>query len=296
ELLLVTNRAQRDDAERLGLTPGEQRRAVGAGQDAHLARDRPDLGRLAPVRTHAFPEDLAANPLLDLGLEALRQVGQAVRELRAKLGNGLLLQIVERGLAQRLVGIEGRLVEALRQEPVDRLVDFGVLGAFWDDDLRLADLAGKGILHLADPNDLPMRQAQGLDDGLLGHFLRPGLDHDDGFPGAGYDEVELALRQPVDRRTDDELVVEYPDADGADRALERDRRDRERQRGAVDGHGGGIRILVDREHRRHHLDVVAEVFGKERTDRPIDQAAIEDGLLARTSFTADESARDLARR
>src|SRR6202022_4156226 len=99
ELLLVTDRAEGDDAQRLGLTPGEQRRAVGAGQDSHLTRDRPDLGRLAPVRTHALRQDLAANTLLDLGLEALRKVGQSVRELRAELGDGLFLQIIERRLA-----------------------------------------------------------------------------------------------------------------------------------------------------------------------------------------------------
>src|SRR5216684_8599463 len=80
KLLLVTNRAEGDDAERLGLTPREQRRAVGAGEDSNLRRDRPDLGRLAPVWTHTLGEDLAANALLDLGFEALRQVGQPVRE------------------------------------------------------------------------------------------------------------------------------------------------------------------------------------------------------------------------
>src|SRR6202022_3325251 len=88
ELLLVTDRAEGDDAQRLGLTPGEQRRAVGAGQDSHLTRERPVLGRFAPVPTPPPPQDLAANTLLDLGFEALRQIWQPVRELRAKLGNG----------------------------------------------------------------------------------------------------------------------------------------------------------------------------------------------------------------
>src|ERR1700694_5294595 len=226
ELLLVTNRAEGDDAERLGLTARKQRRAVGAGQEANLTRDRPDLGRLASVRADPLVEDLAANALLDLGFKALREVWETVRELRAELRDGLLLQIVERRLAKGLVGIEERLVESLGKEPVDRLVDFGVLGAFWNRDFGFADLAGKGILHLADPNDLAVRHAQRLDDGFLGHFFSPGFHHDDGLAGAGHDEVELALRQPDDRRTDDQLVVEHPDADGADRTLEGDRRDR----------------------------------------------------------------------
>src|SRR5207237_7119908 len=76
ELLLVTNRPKGDDAQRLGLTPGEQRRPVSPGQDADLAGDRPDLGRLAPVRAQTLIEDLVTDALLDLGFEALRQVGQ----------------------------------------------------------------------------------------------------------------------------------------------------------------------------------------------------------------------------
>ena len=71
ELLLITNRPKGHDAERLGLTPGKQRRPVGTGQDTDLARDRPDLDRLAPVRTQTLIEDLVTDALLDLGFEAL---------------------------------------------------------------------------------------------------------------------------------------------------------------------------------------------------------------------------------
>ena len=141
-----------------------------------------------------------------------------------------------------------------------------------------------------------MRQAQRLDDRLFGHFLGPGFHHDDGVPGTGHDEVELALLHLVDRWADNQLVVEHPDADGPDRPLEGDRGDRERQRGAVDGHGGRIGVLVDGEHGRDHLHVIAEVLREERTDGSVDQAAVENGLLAGTSLAADEAARDLARR
>ena len=67
-------------------------------------------------------------------------------------------------------------------------------------------------------------------------------------------------------------------------------------RGAVDGHGGRIGILVNGKHRRNHLDVITEILGEERADRPVDQAAVENRLLAGTSLAADEPARNLAGR
>ncbi len=48
----------------LRLAAGEERRAVGAGQDAHLAGDRPDLVEAAAVEPVAVLEDLALEQLL----------------------------------------------------------------------------------------------------------------------------------------------------------------------------------------------------------------------------------------
>ena len=50
--------------------------------------------------------------------------------------------------------------------------------------------------------------------------------------GARHDQVEVALFQLVVRREGDELAVDPADADAADRALERQRRDEQRGRDA----------------------------------------------------------------
>ena len=64
--------------------------------------------------------------------------------------------------------------------------------------LGLAALALQLQLHVDELLDLLVGEAQRLDDDRLGDLLGAGLDHDDGVPGAGDDEVEvgLLLRSP----------------------------------------------------------------------------------------------------
>ena len=294
ELLLVADRTERHDAQRLGLAPGKEGGPVGAGQHPDFAADGPDLGRLPTVGPHPLIEDLAAHPLLDLGLETLGEVGQPVDKLRTQLGDGFLSEVVQCRLPEGLVGVEERLVEPLRQELVHGLVDLRILGALRDVDFRLPDFAGEGILHVADPDDLAMRDSECLHDPLLGDFLGAGFDHDDGLTRAGDHQVELALVHLVDGRVHDELIVDDPHPDGSDRPLEGDRRDRQRRRGADDGHDGRVGLLVNREDGGDHLDVVTEILGEERPDRPVDQAAVQDRLLAGAALPPDESTGDLA--
>src|SRR5205823_3905104 len=107
-------------------------------------------------------------------------------------------------------------------------------------------------------------------------------------------QVESALLHTVDRRVYDQLVLQQPDADRPDGTLEGNWRNGQRQGGAIDRQGGGIRLLVDGENRRDHLDVVAEILGKQGPDWPVDQAAVENRLLAGPPLTSNEPAGDLA--
>src|SRR5207237_7205241 len=95
-------------------------------------------------------------------------------------------------------------------------------------------------------------------------------------------------------RVDDQPAVDVAHPDRADGALERDVRDRQRRRGAVDREDGRIVLLVDAEHRRDYLDFIPEAVRKKRPDGPVDQPAGEDRDLTRPAFAADEAARDLA--
>ena len=72
--LLVFAGAERGDDERLGLAAGEQRRAVGARQDADFGHDRAHRLDVAAVDARAGVEDVPAH---DLGFELLEHAGDA---------------------------------------------------------------------------------------------------------------------------------------------------------------------------------------------------------------------------
>ena len=70
--LLVLAGAERRDHERLGFAAGEQRRTVGARQDADFAHDRTHGLEVAAVDALAGVENVPAN---DLGFEFLEHAG-----------------------------------------------------------------------------------------------------------------------------------------------------------------------------------------------------------------------------
>ena len=73
--LLVGGGAQHGRDQGLGLAALEKRRAVGAGQEADLALDRPQVARAAAVGPLAFENQLANDPLLDAVKAALIRPG-----------------------------------------------------------------------------------------------------------------------------------------------------------------------------------------------------------------------------
>jgi hypothetical protein len=83
---------------------------------------------------------------------------------------------------------------------------------------------------------------------------------------------------------------EVAHARGADRALERDARERDRGRGADHRGDVGIDFGVDREHGRDDLHFVVEAVREERAQRPVDEARGEDLLLRRTALALEEAA------
>ena len=92
----------------------------------------------------------------------------------------------------------------------------------------------------------------------------------------------------------DELAVDEADADGADRAEERQRREHQRRGGAVDAKDVVGRDHVRAEDGADHLHLVAEALRPQRPDRPVDHPCREDGALGRAPLTLEEAARDLA--
>src|SRR5439155_19571970 len=83
-------------------------------------------------------------------------------------------------------------------------------------------------------------------------------------PGAGDHKVELALVELAGGRVGHELPIDAANANGANRAQERNRADGEGRGCAVDGQDVGVVLLVRGEHGQDHLDVVAVALGEER--------------------------------
>ena len=124
-----------------------------------------------------------------------------------------------------------------------------------------------------------------------------GLDHHDGDvvtdAAAGDDQLEGGLLHLfVGRVGDPGAVLAVGDAHGADGALERDARDRQGGRGAVDGeHVVGV-LAVGAHDGDDDLGLVAEAVGERRAQRPVDQAAGQDGGVGGTALPAEEAAGD----
>ena len=129
--------------------------------------------------------------------------------------------------------------------------------------------------------------------------MRLGLDHHDrdvtglGDP-AGHDHVEDGVLELAVRRERDPLALDERHTHAADGAGERQARELGGHRRGVDRqHVVGL-VGVERQHGDDDLDLVAQTLLEGRAQRPVDQAAGEDRVLAGTTLAAEERAGDLA--
>ena len=156
-----------DGHERLRLAAREERRAVGARQHAHLARDLPHLVEAAAVEAVAVLEDLALQQLLAQAVVDGRnrglQIGLLLGERRHVVvlhllhpGVGLDLALVADGREQRL---GERTLDRRHERRVDRLLHERALG-----------LAGLRAQLLLERDDL-LDDGVALDERLRHHGL-----------------------------------------------------------------------------------------------------------------------------
>ena len=198
---------------------------------------------------------------------------------RLDLGLDVVLVVEHRRELERRDAAAGLdLLDELVLE-VDRLPDPHLAGLEPVGDHLFGDLRGAGLVVV--PR-------------LLG---AAGLDHHDGDvvtdAAAGDDQLEGALLDLLEGGVRDPGALgAVGDAHGADGAVERDARDRQRRGGAVDGeHVVGV-LPVGAHDRDDDLGLVAEAVGEGRAQRPVDQAAGEDGGVGGTALPAEEAAGD----
>ncbi len=134
-----------------------------------------------------------------------------------------------------------------------------------------------------------------LHHGLFRNLVGAGLDHDDAVRRADDHQVQLAVAHLAVGGIDDELAVHQADAHRANGAVERNVGDAQRHRCAVDA--GDVRIVlgIGRKHHGDDLGLVAEAFGKQRTDGTVNLAAGQNFALAGTAFALDEAAGNASR-
>src|SRR6476469_5220904 len=286
EAHLLLQRAQRRDAERLRLATGEERRAVGARQQAGLDRDRADLLVGAAVRALLVDGD----PLADRRL--LEAVERKLR-LLAELGVGVGLRVAgvlrQDGLLDGLGGVLAvelvldlrRLVELRAVAVADLLEQALVDLRSLDGHLRLAGLLGQLALRGTDLLDRVVGDVEGVEDLGLGDLVGAGLDHQDGLVGARDDQVELGVADQVGLvGVDDEVAVDLADAHRADGRRQRDRGDHQRRGGAVHREDVVGVDLIDAQRDVHQLRLEVPALREQRSDRTVDHARGEGALLA----------------
>ena len=292
--LLHGQRRQRCYGQHLGLAPGEQAAAVGAGQFADAARDGADLVGPASVGADVQVDDAPAHFLLHQVLESFGDVaaGIVVGQLRGNLRlDGVQAGIpfalervalqhlgdaaVDQGVNLLLALLGGRVVE----------VDFGLVGAAFRHQL-VDHLDGLDVAFVGQPD--------ALQDDLFGHFNGARLDHHDGVAVAGDDHVEVSGVAALEAGVDGVVVAVPGDAARADGPLEGDLADG--QRGGGGDHAQRFRrmVFVHRQHGDDHLHLVVQPLGEQRADAAVSEAGGQDGLGSGASLAPEEAAGDLA--
>ena len=225
--LLVVACAERRDDRCLRFAAREERGAVDAGQEADLRRDGADGLGVAAVDAVAGVEDAVADDIrLDFlahGFDELLRDGRFSVVFRQQGLDGLFAcfgKLVDAVLLDFLA-ISG--LEVFRDEVAELLFEgFFVVGSLGQD----PGLFRAGFSQLDDEVDNGLEAFPAEHDGLehlfLGQFVRFGFNHQHAFLGTGDDEVELAVLHFLDRRVQDELVVDVTDACGGDGAHEGD--------------------------------------------------------------------------
>ena len=284
--------------QHLRLAALEQGRAVGAGEQAHLAQQRADGLVVAAVGALAVEDHVADDLLFDHrdGQGHVEGIVEGLLRGRvdgAELGDDAFLDRVNRGAAVVFLALAAHRAEFAGVLAVDGVVE-RVAGLVEGADLFLADGLAEFLDGRGDVLDDGVAGLDGLEDDILGEFAGADFDHVDGFVGAGEEQVQVGAVEVRLLRLDDEVAIDAGDADGGDRAFKRNRGNVQRGRSA--DHREHVRIVLAVGREDHDLDehFVEIAPGEQRTDGTVDHAGGEGFLGGGTPFTLDEAARKLA--
>ncbi len=300
DTLLVPGRSQRQQREYLGLAPGEETGAVGARSHPHFAGYGADLlggTTVGPLLLHG---DLATHRLLLHGVESLGQSRRVGGRVDRAFGRRPRRQCF---LLQSSESVRPLVLVEHRAGPADVC---GETSLDLVHEERIGQPLGELHLGLAFPGrpsadgfalllDGLMRHLEAGDDVRLVDLLAARLHHADSIGGTGDHEIHRALVDLLIGGVHDPGTVDLSHSDGAHRPMERGFGQTQCRRGARDGQDVVGVGLIDRKHRRHYVRLFVEAFRPQRPDGPVDEARVQDGLIAGPSLFLYEAAGDLPR-
>ncbi|OIQ77018.1 hypothetical protein GALL_412960 [mine drainage metagenome] len=287
---------QRGHGQRLGFATGEQRAAMGARQHRGADADGTHGAGIAAVDARFAGKNLVAHDArlhveenaVDLGTIHLHAIGcecglhgsvRLAQRMGARLFLGDLVGGVQALASQRLDTVDQRLI-LFRSSPVPR---------------RLAAVAHEVVDGIDRCLELLVTEHHGLEHHVFGELIRLTLDHEHGGFGAGNDQIEARIGQFGAAGVQHEFTVDVADARCAHRAVEWQAGDGKRGAGGQQSGNIGIDVGIDRQHMDDHLDFVEKAFGKQRTDRAVDQPRGQRFVLAGAAFTLEKTAGNATR-
>ena len=296
DALRVTRGAQRGRHQRLGLAPGEQRRAVHSGQHPGADLDLAHRARVATVDARLARQDLAAH---DARLDVEQHVVQVdlvecqavTGECRRGGARHRTRGVRARLLGADLVGVAQRLL-GQRDDLGDEVVILVRGGPFpgW-----LARVAHQLVDRVDRDVALLLAEHDSAQHDLFAELLRLGLHHQDGRFGSGHDQVHLGVQQLGLAGVEHVLAVDVAYAGRTDRAVEGNARNRQRRAGADQRRNVGADLGVQRQHVNDDLNLVVKALREQRTQRPVDQPRRERLELAGATLALEKTAGNLAR-
>ena len=227
-------------------------------------------------------------------IEASRHIRRFVRIQLHKMRLRFFFHFVHVRFARHFVRIENGLLEGFFRIGANFRFQFRRNFRKYHLALRFPDLCDDLLLESDEFFDFLVCKHNRVEHFFLRCFERAAFDHQNRRLRARDRDIHRRFFQLLLRRHQDKRTVHAPHAHTGNRPVPRNIGNSERHR--CPQHPAKLRriVVIDGEHRRHHVYIVAAAFIKKRTNRTINQARAQNRRVARTPFTPQKTARHFA--
>ena len=157
-------------------------------------------------------------------------------------------------------------------------------------ELFFADFSDHFLLESNQSTNFFMAEHDRVQDRFFRNFLCAALDHQNRVIRTGNCNHQIRFFALLHRRIDHEITVHPTYLNAGNRTFKRNIRDGKRRRGAEHRRHFRCIVLIDGKHRRDHVHVVAYAFIKQRANRAINQARVQNRGFTGSTFAFYKSA------